>query len=198
MVANVGHAFETNWDEGAAALLLAWYPGEGFGPALAQVLVGDREPGGRMPVSIGHQDGDYPAFALKPQANGDLPYAEGLGIGYRGMETARHAFGSGRGYAEIAWISASISGEEGDAMLVEVVVENRSTRAGTDVLQIYRRSPGLALVGFAKAHLAPGERTSITIPIPRRRLQYWQDGWRDIAEPYLFLGRSAVDVAFPL
>lgn len=198
VVANVGHAFETNWDDRAAALLLTWYPGEGFGPALAQVLAGDREPGGRMPVSIAHRDEDYPAFALKPQANGDLPYAEGLRIGYRGITTPRHAFGAGRGYADIAWLSAAVVDDGVDGLVIEAIVENRSARPGRDVLQLYRRSPELALVGFAKVHLAPGERALVSITIPRRRFQYWQDGWHDIADPSLFLGRSAIDIAFTL
>jgi hypothetical protein len=64
---------------------MALYPGEGFGHAMAQVLAGDREPGGRMPVSIARTEADYPAYALKPDASGDLNYAEGTRLGYRGM-----------------------------------------------------------------------------------------------------------------
>ncbi|MBF7015690.1 glycoside hydrolase family 3 protein [Novosphingobium sp. HR1a] len=197
VVANVGHAFDSSWDDRAAALVVTWYPGEGFGEALAQVLAGEREPGGRMPVSIAHNEADYPAFSLQPEANGDLVYTEGTRIGYRGIAAPRHAFGAGLGYADIVIVSATLAGK-GDAKQVDVVVENRSARAGCDVVQVYRRQPELALAGFAKVSLAPGERRTVTVAIPARRLQIWQDGWVDIAEPDLFVGRNAGDVAISL
>lgn len=197
VVANVGHAFDTEWEDRAAALLVTWYPGEGFGEALAQVLAGEREPGGRMPVSIAREESLYPALSLKPQANGDLVYAEGTRIGYRGISAPRHAFGAGLGYADIALVSAKLS-RSGEDWIVDAVVENRSGRPGSEVIQIYRRQPELALVGFAKVHLAAGERRSVTISIPRRRLQTWQDGWVDILDPQLFAGRSAIDMAISL
>lgn len=197
VVANVGHAFDSTWDGRAGALLVAWYPGEGFGEALAQVLAGAREPGGRMPVSIAHNEADYPAFSLQPEGNGDLIYAERTCIGYRGIAAPRHAFGAGRGYADIAIVSATLAGQ-GDAKQVDVVVENRSARAGCEVVQVYRQQPELALAGFAKVFLAPGERRTVTVAIPARRLQIWQDGWVNIAEPALFVGRNAVDLAISL
>lgn len=198
VVANVGHGFDTSWDERAAALMLTWYPGEGFGRAIADVLAGDREPGGRMPVSIARNETDYPAFALKPQSNGDLPYLEGCKIGYRGIADPRHAFGAGMGYADIALISADIAGSGDDDLVVAVELENRSTRSGCEVVQIYRRAPELALVGFAKVTLQPAERKRVEIKITRRRLQYWHNEWIDITGPDLFVGRSATDVAIPI
>jgi beta-glucosidase len=72
IITNVGHAFDTPWQELARAVMHCWYPGQEFGPALAQVLAGDREPGGRMPVSIAASERDYPAFSIEPQANGDM------------------------------------------------------------------------------------------------------------------------------
>jgi len=198
VVANVGHAFDTRWEDQAAALLIAWYPGEGFGEAIAQVLAGDREPGGRMPVAIAREENDYPAFSLTPDGNGDLAYAEGTRIGYRGMADPRHTLGEGSGYADIALLAACVEPGEDGGLVVRATVENRSGRAGSDVIQIYRRAPELALCGFAKAHLAAGERRDVLVSIPRRRLQAWRDGWADIENPGLFAGRSARDVAFDL
>ena len=198
IVANVGHAFDASWADKAAALLVAWYPGEGFGAAIAQVLAGDREPGGRMPVAIARRESDYPALSLTPQANGDLPYSEGVTLGYRGMADPLYSLGEGFGYADIALLSAAARRDEDGQVQVDVTVENRSARAGADVVQVYRREPELALCGFAKVHLAPGERRTLTIAVPRRFLQYWRDGWRDIDAPRLFAGRSARDVAFEL
>ncbi|AHE55127.1 glycoside hydrolase family 3 protein [Sphingomonas sanxanigenens] len=198
IVANVGHAFDCAWEDRAAALLVAWYPGEGFGAAIAAVLAGDREPGGRMPVSIARTETDYPAFSLTPDAAGDLHYREGTRIGYRGMANPRHTLGAGFGYADIALLDARVVPAEGDSIAIAATVENRGERAGSDVIQVYRRAPELALAGFAKVHLAPGERRDVRIVIARRRLQTWDDGWRDIADPQLFAGRSADDIAFDL
>lgn len=198
IIANVGHAFDTRWEDQAAALVVAWYPGEGFGHAIAQVLAGDREPGGRMPVSIAREDADYPAFSLKPGPNGDLRYSEGTRMGYRGMSGPRHMLGVGLGYAEIGFTAASADRQNDGGVIVIATVENRSSRPGSEVIQIYRRAPELALAGFTKVHLAPHERREVTIEIPRRRLQIWSDGWQDIADPQLFAGRSATDIAFDL
>jgi beta-glucosidase len=198
IVANVGHAFDTSWEEKAAALLIAWYPGEAFGTAITQVLAGDREPGGRMPVSIARTDADYPALALTPDEKGDLRYDEGRRIGYRGMADPRHTLGAGFGYADIALDDVDIVPGHDGGLIVRAQMHNQSDRAGSDVIQIYRREPELALVAFAKVHLEPGERRQLAIPILRRRLQYWCDGWRDIPTPRLFAGRSAADFAFDL
>jgi beta-glucosidase len=100
IVANVGHAFDATWGAQAAALMLAWYPGEGFGPALADVLTGAREPGGRLPVTLARAEEDYPALGLTPDGQGNLPYSEGIAIGYRGLAArgveALYAFGEGK------------------------------------------------------------------------------------------------------
>jgi beta-glucosidase len=191
IIANVGHAFDTRWDDLAPALMLTWYPGQEFGNALAQVLAGDREPGGRMPVSIAAEDGDYPAFGLTP-TGGDLSYLEGACIGYRGIAAPRHAFGSGMGYARIDWSNAAIEG-----MTVSLTVTNASSRAGSDVIQIYRDVPEPTLVGFAKVHLEPGETRRVSIPLDPRRLMIWNEGWKDMPRPITMrVGRAAVDTAF--
>jgi beta-glucosidase len=198
IIANVGHAFDTGWEENAAALMIAWYPGEGFGDAIAEVLAGDREPGGRMPVSIAQRESDYPAFSLEPDADGNLPYGEGTLIGYRGMAAPRHTLGAGFGYAEFALLSATAESTGNDVVTIRATVENRSGRAGSEVVQVYRRSPELALLGFAKLHLPAGERRDVDIAIPRRRLQIWQEGWHDITDPAIFVGRSANDCSIEI
>ena len=124
IIANVGHAFDTSWDDRAPALMLTWYPGQEFGPALAAVLAGDLEPGGRLPVTIAAREDDYPAFRLQPDANGDLHYSEATLIGYRGLSarniTPRHAFGAGFGYASFAVSEATLTGSVSDGATVSV------------------------------------------------------------------------------
>lgn len=151
-----------------------------------------------MPVSIARRDADYPALSLKPDAQGDLVYAEGRRVGYRGMADPRHTLGAGFGYADIAIVAARPLPDKGEGLRIAVTVENRSDRAGSDVVQIYRREPELALAAFAKLHMQAGERREVVIDVPERRLQHWCDGWRDISAPHLFVGRSAADIAFDL
>lgn len=177
VIANVGHAYDASWEDGAAAHIAAWYPGEGFSEALAAVLAGDREPGGRMPVSIAREEGDYPGFALAPDADGKLAYAEGTRIGYRGIAAARHTLGAGQGYARFDWSDAAVS--DGG---VELTVTNISDRASSDVVQVYRDLPEPALVGFAKVHLAAGASARVRVDLPSRRFMQWREsGWEPIA-----------------
>lgn len=199
VIANVGHAFDASWGDRAAALISAWYPGEGFSEAIAAVLAGDREPGGRMPVSIAREESDYCGYALQPDADGRLEYSEGTGLGYRGLiakrAAARYPFGSGLSYAQFDWSEPIV---EGDG--VAVTVRNISDREGSEVIQLYRDAPETALVGFAKCRLAPGRHARVHIPLPRRRFEIWGEaGWRPTAEEVsVRLARSAEDSGFAL
>lgn len=199
IVANVGHAFDTSWEERGAALISAWYPGEGFAHAIADVLAGDREPGGRMPVTIARDEADYPGYCLKPDADGQLRYTDGTRFGYRGLiaagRPARHTLGAGSGYAAFEWSEATV---EGDA--VAVTVANVSDRAGSDVVQLYRDQPETTLIGFAKVHLAPGESARVRLPLARRRFMRWSDrGWTDLCEQVdVRLARHAEDAGTAL
>ncbi|WP_324695753.1 glycoside hydrolase family 3 protein [Novosphingobium aerophilum] len=182
VVVNVGHAFDSAWEDRTAALLSVWYPGEGFARALADVLSGTREPGGRLPVTMAADEGDYPAFALQPASDGTLTYSEGTLLGYRGLaasgKAARHPFGSGMGYARFAWASAAVEGG-----MLHLTVTNTSDRTGSDVVQVYRDNPECALVGFARVELAAGESRRIAVPLEPRALQRWgEQGWEPVAD----------------
>lgn len=197
IVVNVGHAFDATFVPGDAALLVAWYPGEEFGPALADVLSGTVEPGGRLPVTLARAEADYPAFALTPDAAGALAYADGTLIGWRGLAAQDlaplHAFGAGQGYTRFDWIAARRDGAG-----VRVTLRNAGDRAGSDVVQLYRTAPEPALVGFAKVHAAPGETVEVLVPIEPRLMRTWQDGaWAPLpATTPLHVARDATRVAF--
>lgn len=196
IVVNVGHAFDATWAGRAAALLVAWYPGEGFGPALGDVLTGVREPGGRLPVTLARDEADYPALNLTPGPQGDLPYDDATGIGYRGFATngraPLHAFGEGLGYTTFDWLSA-VPMQGG----VSVTLRNSGARAGTEVVQLYRHAPETALIGFAKVHLQPGEARDVFVPIEPRLLRIWNDGWNDLpADLEITVARHSGDDGF--
>lgn len=193
-IVNVGHAFDAEWGDQVAALMVAWYPGQGFAPALASVLAGGREPGGRMPVSIARAESEYCGYGLTPDADGRLAYAEGTRFGYRGLiangTPARHALGSGFGYARFDWSDARV--EDG---MVSVLVRNVSARAGAEVVQVYRDAPECALLGFAKVLLAPGEERRVEIALEPRVLRRWaENGWAQITgDVALRVARDAED-----
>ena len=197
VVTNVGHAYDATWEDGAAAHLATWYPGEGFAAALAAVLAGDSEPGGRTPVSIARTEEDYPAFALKPAADGALPYSEGTRIGYRGIiaqgRSARHTLGAGEGYARFAWSDPlTIAGG------ASITVTNIAGRAGAEVVQVYRDEPEPTLIGFAKLRLGPGETGEVRIPLARRRFMFWgEQRWEVLPAPHrVRIARHAEDPGF--
>jgi beta-glucosidase len=199
IVTNVGHAFDVRWEQQARAVLHCWYPGQEFGAALAQVLAGDREPGGRMPVTIAREDKDYPALSLQPDANGDLHYSDGVRFGYRGLAArgiaARQPFGAGFGYTTftISEAQARITGN-GDWELT-VQLRNTGSRAGAEVVQVYRNMPELTLVGYAKVQLEPAQQQEVRIAIAARRLQTWDGGWTTLPGIIdLLVGRSSADL----
>lgn len=182
VVVNVGHGFDMEWEDRAAAVLAVWYPGEGFARALADVLTGTREPGGRLPLTIAAQESDYPVLQLAPEADGSLAYAEGTRFGYRGLVAngirARHPFGAGMGYARVDWSDVSV--EDG---AVALTLRNASRRDTCEVVQIYRDAPECALVGFARFTLAAGETRRVSVPLEGRALRIWgEQGWQALPE----------------
>ena len=202
IVTNVGHAFDTRWEGLARAVLHCWYTGQEFGAALAQVLAGEREPGGRMPVTIAAADADYPALSLQPDAQGDLHYSDGVRVGYRGLAAngvaPRQAFGAGFGYASFALEAPQLHEVDG-GWEVRVKLRNTSHRTGAEVVQVYRDLPELTLVGFAKATLAAGAEQEVRIAIGARRMQVWDGQWRGVTGPVrLLVGRSSIYLPFSL
>ncbi|GFE74602.1 glycoside hydrolase family 3 protein [Novosphingobium sp. TCA1] len=197
VIVNVGHAFDCSWEQGAAAVLSAWYPGQGFAQALANVLSGRSEPRGRLPVTIAAQEADYPAYALAPADDGTLTYSEGTRFGYRGLvaagRPAHHPFGSGQGYARVEW-----SEPEGGEGALSIVLTNTGDRETCEVVQVYRDEPECALVGFARAILTPGESRRVRVPLEPKALRLWSDaGWKPVADRLtLRLARHCEDAGF--
>jgi beta-glucosidase len=182
-VVNAGHALDLSWDERVAALLMVWYPGERFAEALADVLAGTREPGGRLPVSIAAADDDYPVLSTQPDANGDVEYREGSYPGYLGLARAgrvpRYAFGFGLGYSDIDIESARVRAAEGQAVYVDVDLRNSSQRTGKAVIQAYIRGPGDyadRLEAFEAVEVSALGACHVTLKLFPRSFARWRDG----------------------
>ena len=201
VVVNSGAPVLLPWADDVAAVLASWFPGQEFGNALADVLTGAVEPGGRLPVT-------WPASAeglpsVQP-VNGALPYDEGLLIGYRWyLATNRQPafpFGHGMGYTTWAYQDLAVAGDT-----VTVTVRNTGDRAGREVVQVYASRPDSAveraprwLVGCAAVEAAAGEVVSASIDVGDHNFRHWDSSahtWITESGTYqLYAGRSVTDL----
>jgi len=184
VVLNVAHPVDIVCMEEAASVLLTWYPGQQFGPALASVLSGDREPGGRLPVTFARHEEDYPVWSLTPAANGDLEYHEGWWVGYRSF-VARDihpafGFGYGQGYARFDYAPLGINGKCVNDLEVEISLSNISSRAGKEVVQLYLLEPQkeglpirLSLKAFESVHLKAGAQQAVRLQLSADAFSRW-------------------------
>ncbi|MBV8577602.1 MAG: glycoside hydrolase family 3 C-terminal domain-containing protein, partial [Acetobacteraceae bacterium] len=200
VILNAAHATDLACAEQAAALMCVWFPGQEFGPALAAVLAGELEPGGRLPVTFAREERDYPIFDLTPVKH-DLVYETEPVIGYRhfngkGIEP-RFAFGEGFGYATFAFEGLRIEGRR-----LEVTVRNTSERAGKEVVQVYVRPPAgvgtgaLELKAFAPIWLGAQTSQLVGLELDDRAVRHWSDGrWQITSGEYeVRVGHSIRDL----
>ncbi|MEW2403716.1 glycoside hydrolase family 3 C-terminal domain-containing protein [Streptomyces sp. NPDC046862] len=179
VVVNSGSPVELPWRDDVAAVLLTWFPGQEGGAALADVLTGTHEPGGRLPTTWGSLP-DAPVTEVTP-TNGELPYTEDVFIGYRAWEkenrTPSYPFGHGLGYTD--WTYGSL---ETDGTRVTVRVRNSGERPGREVVQLYLAPtdsstdrPVRWLAGFATVEAEPGQTAEAVIDIPGRAFETWDE-----------------------
>jgi beta-glucosidase len=183
VVVNSGTPVLMPWADQVAAILCAWLPGQAFGDALADVLLGVAEPGGRLPVSVPAAEADCPVLHADPDERGVLDYAEGLLIGYRGYDASRVAprypFGHGLGYTtwEYESIDCPDGLPEGVDLELAVTVRNTGRRAGKEVVQVYLAGPRerddqgqplRVLAAFAVVRARPGQSVRARLAIPAR------------------------------
>jgi beta-glucosidase len=199
------------WLPEVAAVLQAWYPGQQFGDALAAVLFGDDDPGGRLPVTFPATAGQGPITGPEryPGVDGVARYDEGLLVGYRWFDAHAQAplfpFGHGLSYTSFAYGELRATLDAG-AGLVRAVVEvaNTGDRAGSEVVQLYVSAPPAAegppavLAGFRKVRLEPGASTEVGFVLPVDALAvYGSAGGRRVLHPGrygLAVGASSRDL----
>ena len=190
VVLNTGGPVLMPWLGDVEAVLQAWYPGERFGAAVADVLFGDTDPGGRLPVTFPASDEQGPAPPSDPRrypgVGLEQHYDEGLLVGYRWYDaTGRRPlfpFGHGLSYARfrVARVRASYEAATGTAT-VSARVSNLARRAGTTVVQLYLGSPAQGappkqLKGYAKVELGPRSRRVVTFRVGAGDLAYFDAG----------------------
>lgn len=203
------------WLDRVPALVQAWYPGQESGTAVAEILFGDVNPSGRLPVTFERRWEDNPVHdSYYPEAGTKrVVYKEGVFVGYRGYERNRikplFPFGFGLSYTTFVYSNLSVkpvsNGESGLSYEVSFDVKNTGTREGADVAQVYIGDahtkiprPAKELKGFVKVNLRPGETRKVSVMLNRRSLSYYDVNtkqWR--VEPGDFdvlVGRSSQQI----
>ncbi|WP_425826144.1 glycoside hydrolase family 3 protein [Streptomyces fractus] len=209
VVLNTDGPVATPWLNDVGAVVQAWYGGRGMGTALASILFGDRDPGGRLPVTFPADASQGPGTttATYPGTDGTVSYAEGTSIGYRYYDAKgqqpRFPFGHGLSYTAFAHGSLQVSYDAGTKQVtLAVTVTNTGTRPGTEVVQVYATLPSAAqaeprrLVAFRKVSLAAKASSRIELTIPASDLTVWAAGrWSLVVGRYTFaVARSSRDI----
>jgi beta-glucosidase len=198
MVNCSGSAMALPWEEEhLPAILQAWYPGQQGGRAVAEVLFGEVNPSGHLPMTFYRATADLPAFTDYAMDNRTYRYFQGKPL---------YAFGHGLSYTTFAYTDGSLASPAVPAdgtVQITLTVENTGVMDGADVVQVYSRhvnsrapQPKLALCGFARVALQRGESKPVTVEIPASRLRYWDTETKQyVVEPgdYEFLVAAASD-----
>lgn len=186
VVLQAGGPVEMPWLGDLAAVLQAWYPGQEAGNAIAVVLFGHAEPGGRLAQTFPVQWQDNPTWSQDPEIypglNGKVRYEEGLFIGYRHYDKQGIAplfpFGHGLSYTSFAMGNLTCTTTP-EGVQAQVTITNTGPRAGSTVVQLYVsppeatvQRPARELKAFAKVHLAAGESREVPLTLPHRAFAY--------------------------
>ena len=211
------------WVNKVPAILQAWYLGNETGNAIADVLSGDVNPSGKLPYTYyadlsqcgAHKLGEYPGTPAKDKFGNDIfdiPYNEGIYVGYRFIDKNKlkptFPFGHGLSYTTFKYGNATIDkskGTEKDIFIVSVPVTNSGKRAGREIVELYVSDPKCSvdrpvkeLKGFSKVSLAPGETKNVTFEIDGSSLSFFDaDNHKWVCEPGEFealIGASSADI----
>ncbi len=210
VVVNTGAPVTMAWADDARTIVQAWFGGQEMANALAAVLFGDAEPGGRLPTTIPVRLEHNPSYGNFPGELGELRYGEGLLMGYRWYDArrlpTRFPFGHGLSYTTFEVGTPTVTAD-GSTVTVTVPVANTGDRRGSEVVQCYVAPPRPTrlvrppkeLKAYAKVALDPGQQTAVTLSLDERAFAYWdpeRPGWRVDPGTYeLHVGRSSADIA---
>ena len=195
-----GSALAVNWaQEHVPAIVEAWYPGQAGGTAIADVLFGDYNPAGRLPVTFYRSVNDLPPFEDYAMKGRTYRFFTGQPL---------YAFGHGLSYTTFAYANLRTSTESAkpnDTVMVSVDVTNTDKRAGEEVVQMYVQHVGSSverpvrdLRGYRRLTLAPGETKTVQMPLAIASLAYWDtSAHRWVVEPdqiRIRVGASSADL----
>ncbi|MGA2046831.1 MAG: glycoside hydrolase family 3 C-terminal domain-containing protein [Terracidiphilus sp.] len=210
-VTSGGSVDASRWIDHIGALLENWYPGQEGGTALAEVVFGDVNPSGRLPISWERTLKDNPSIQYYYPTPGTLtvPYKDEVFVGYRGYEhngvKPLFPFGYGLSYTSFKYSNLDIhSGTGTGAYEVSFDVTNSGSRAGADIAQVYVSEdrpqvsrPPQELKGFARVVLDPGQTRHVTVPLDARSFTWYDEkaaAWHADAGSFtIHVSRSSAD-----
>jgi beta-glucosidase len=215
VVLETGSAVTMPWVDKVAGVVEAWYAGSSGHKALANVLVGQVNPSGKLAITFPKSEQDLPHLVIPPApprlrgqgtgpvnagappSNYSVNYTEGAEIGYKWYQdehkTPLFPFGFGLSYTTFAYSGLSV---DSAARIARFTVRNTGARAGTEIAEVYATLPNGSdeswerLAGFARLTLAPGKSQIVTVAIDPRVLQTFRDAdesWNLAAGAYKIL-----------
>lgn len=204
IVNNSGAPITMPWFDQAPAVIQSWFPGQEFGNALTDILLGTANPSGKLPITFPERLEDTPAFTNYPGEFGRVHYGEGLFVGYRWYESRGIKplvpFGHGLSYTTFEYSELSVSNTK-----VGLQLSNTGGYAGYETVQVYIEAinatvskPKIELRGFEKIHLEPNERKTVDVQLDHRAFEYWNElnsAWEVLVGEYaVHVGSSSRDL----
>ncbi len=207
-----GPVIMSKWIAQVPAIVDMWYGGQEGGNAIADVLFGEANPSGKLPVSFVKQWKDSPAYGHYPGENLEVDYAEGIYVGYRYFDKHKieplFPFGYGLSYTKFDYSDLKVSPNEASSdqpVEATVQVKNSGSRAGAEVVELYVHDghssvdrPMQELKGFRRVELAPGESKTVHFTLDRGALAFYSTAKKDwVTEPGQFdvlVGASSRDI----
>jgi beta-glucosidase len=212
VVLETGGAVVMPWIGKVKAVLEAWYPGQRGGEAIANILFGDVNPSGKLPITFPKRDADLPHPTLvmplpnqqsAPEPTPDINYTEGLKVGYKWYDAENKQtlfpFGFGLSYTTFSYSQLKVT--HGEQVQVTFDIKNTGSRAGAEVAQVYLGLPASAgeppkrLVGWEKVQLGPGETRSISVTVDPQMMSIFntdKDAWELVpGEYHVYVGGSS-------
>jgi beta-glucosidase len=208
VVLETGNPVLTPWLDKTAALMEAWYPGAKGGEAIADILFGQTNPSGRLPITFPASEAELPRPAIPgagapPKQPFPVNYVEGSNLGYRWYEAKgiKPLFPFGFGLSYTAFRYSGLRATGGKTLMVGFTVKNVGSRAGMDTPQVYAAPPGSVrrLIGWKKLALKPGETRRVSITADPRTIAAYDEGahgWHVAAGDYaVAVGASSADLS---
>ena len=194
------------WKDQVSAIIEAWYPGEGGGQAIANVLFGKVNPSGKLPVTFPVRDQDTPTWGTNGVIPTDPVYAEGLNMGYRWYDAKNiqpmFEFGYGLSYTHYSYSNLSVTRGPGHTLTASFTVRNDGRMAGAETAEVYlgvnySGEPPRRLVGWQKVYLRPGESKPVRVSVTERAQSVWdtaRNNWQYVPGSAVYVGASSRDI----
>lgn len=219
VVLETGGAVTMPWLDAVKSVLEVWYPGQRGGEAIADLLFGDANPSGKLPLTFPRSEADLPRLAIRGTVKDhatledllhpelfDVELSEGLQIGYKWYDAQNKAvlfpFGHGLSYTQFAY--GGLKADLGESVQVRFELRNAGSRPGAEVAQIYvglpasTGEPPRRLAGWSRVELAAGERRNVSVRLDPKALAIWNvaaQRWEIPAGTYqLHVGGSSRDL----